>query len=83
MKQPTIQGSPDLYEVSTTHQATVGLSRNKRFRVDIFPRMELEPGEIFNVTAESDTALEFDTMEEVVQHLLEHAEEDYRDQFLR
>lgn len=80
MKVPTKEKS-EMYKITHSEFGVVHVTDNDRFKVSIRPSEELCPDEKFKITIRDDDYFEFDTFEEVKEHLLEKAEETYKKQF--
>lgn len=82
MKLPTKDKS-ELYPLTESTNGIVHVTDSGKFRVAIRPNEEiLLPGEKFKITVRNDDYFEFETFEEVKNHLLENADEAHKAQFL-
>jgi hypothetical protein len=80
MRIPTKEKS-EMYTLNDSEFGVVHVTDSGRFRVVIWPNEELLPGEKYRITIKDDDSFEFDTFEEVKEHLLEKADEDHKAQF--
>jgi len=81
MKLPTKDKS-ELYPLTKSTTGIVHVTDSGKFRVAIHPNDVLLPGEKFKITVRDDDYFEFETFEQVKDHLLENADEAHKAQFL-
>lgn len=81
MTLPTKDKS-EVYPLTDTDYGVVHVTDTGKFRVVIWPKEELLPGEKFKITIKDDESFDFDTFEEVKEYLLEKADDTHKAQFL-
>jgi|GEM_PF-4386390 len=81
MNLPTKDKS-ELYPLTESTCTIVHITDSGKFRVAVRPNEKPLLGEKLRITIKGDDYFEFDTFEEVKEHLLENADESHKAQFL-
>jgi hypothetical protein len=72
----------ELYTLTESTYGIVHVTDSGKFRVAVRPNEKSLLGEKFRITIKGDDYFEFDTFEEVKEHLIDNSDESHKAQFL-